>query len=59
MLKSKPQDESKKGNSLFAEVEDKRQSMKKTLENAILKYRQMKKKYVEKCAEASKFRVSN
>lgn len=57
MLKSKPQDEIKKGNSLFAEVEDKRQSMKKNLENAILKYHQMKKLYMEKCIEASKFRA--
>ena len=58
MLKSQPQDDTKKGNSLFAEVEDKRQSMKKNLEAALMKYHHMKKQYAAKRAEAGKFRVS-
>ncbi|KAJ9596471.1 hypothetical protein L9F63_012510 [Diploptera punctata] len=56
-LKNRPQDDKKRGNSIFAEVEDKRQSMKKTLENAVLKYRKMKKHYAEKCSEVSKLKA--
>ncbi|XP_069684347.1 protein Spindly-like isoform X2 [Periplaneta americana] len=54
MLKSRPQSDGQKGNSIFAEVEDSRQVMKNNLELAVKKYRQMKKLYMEKCAEVSK-----
>ncbi|XP_023706265.1 protein Spindly isoform X2 [Cryptotermes secundus] len=51
VLKSNPQPKGQKGNSLFAEVEDKRLDMKKRLDAVLHKYRHLKKMYMDKCAE--------
>jgi hypothetical protein len=53
-LKSNPQPGGQKGNSLFAEVEDKRLNMKKRLDAVLQKYHHMKKIYKDKCAELSR-----
>jgi len=56
-LKSNPQPDGQKGNSLFAEVEDKRLNMKKKLDAVLQKYHNMKKIYKDKCAELSRVNV--
>jgi capsule polysaccharide export protein KpsE/RkpR len=56
-LKSNPQPDGQKGNSLFAEVEDKWLNMKKSLDAVLQKYRHMKKIYKDKCAELSRVNV--
>jgi hypothetical protein len=57
-LKSNPQTDGQKGNSLFAEVEDKRLNMKKRLDAALRKYHHLKKLFTDKYAEDIKFSVS-
>jgi capsule polysaccharide export protein KpsE/RkpR len=56
-LKSNPQPDGQKGNSLFAEVEDKRQNIKKKLEAVLQKYHNLKKNYMDKCAELRRVNV--
>jgi capsule polysaccharide export protein KpsE/RkpR len=56
-LKSNPQPDGQKGNSLFAEVEDKRLDMKKKLDAVFQKYQHTKKIYKNKCAELSRVNV--
>jgi hypothetical protein len=56
-LKSNPQPDGQKGNSLFAEFEDKRLNMKKRLDAVFQKYHHMKKIYKDKCAEFSRVNV--
>jgi len=56
-LKSNPQSDGQKGNSLFAEVEDKRLNMKKRLDAVLLKYHHMKNIYKDKCSELSRVNV--
>lgn len=56
--KSNPEPKGQKGNSLFAEVEDKRLDMKKRLDAILHKYRHLKKMYMDKCAEDSRISVS-
>ncbi|XP_021694237.1 protein Spindly [Aedes aegypti] len=46
-LRSAPQDANKKGNSLFAEVDDQRQKMIEMLQNQRKRYNEMKKLYGE------------
>lgn len=58
VLKSGPRAYGQKGNSLFAEVEDKRLSMKKKLDAAVQKYHHLKKMYMDKFAEEDRFSVS-
>lgn len=58
VLKSNPQPKGQKGNSLFAEVEDKRLDMKKRLDAVLHKYRHLKKMYMDKCAEDNRISVS-
>ncbi|GFG41028.1 hypothetical protein Cfor_06798 [Coptotermes formosanus] len=53
-LKSNPQPDGQKGNSLFAEVEDKRLNMKQRLDTILQKYHHLKKIYKDKCAELSR-----
>lgn len=57
LLKSNPQPDGQKGNSLFAEVEDKRLNMKQRLEAVLQKYHRLKKNYKDKCAEHSTINV--
>jgi hypothetical protein len=56
-LKSNPQPDGQKGNSLFAEVEDKRLNMKQRLDTILQKYHHLKKIYKDKCAELSRVNV--
>jgi len=56
-LKSNPQSDGQKGNSLFAEVEDKRLNMKRRLDAVLQKYHHMKKIYRDKCAELNRVNV--
>lgn len=56
-LKSNPQPDGQKGNSLFAEVEDKRLNMKKRLDAVLQKYQHVKKNYKDKCAELGRVNV--
>lgn len=56
-LKSNSQPDGQKGNSLFAEVEDNRLSMKKRLDAVLQKYHHMKNNYKYKCAELSRVNV--
>lgn len=56
-LKSNPQPDGQKGNSLFAEVEDKRLNMKKRLDAVLQKYHHVKKNYKDKCAELGRVNV--
>jgi len=58
-LKSNPQPDGQKGNSLFAEVEDKCLNMKKRLDAVLQKYHHMKKIYKDKCAELSRVNVGS
>lgn len=52
-----PSDGKSRGNSLFAEVEDKRQAMLKQTKLLSKKYTEMKKDYGAKCDEISRLRV--
>ncbi|XP_067000467.2 protein Spindly [Anabrus simplex] len=52
MVQSAPQD-TKKGNSLFAEVEDNRRALKNNLDAVVLKYKRLKKLFQAKCVEVS------
>ncbi|KAK3916024.1 Protein Spindly [Frankliniella fusca] len=58
-LKSGPSDAVNRGNSLFAEVEDKRQDMLKKCSSLSRKYNEMKKDYGAKCAEISRLNMEN
>lgn len=58
-LQSGPRDEKSRGNSLFAEVEDKRQAMLKQSKVLTKKYAEMKSDYGAKCAEISKLKMEN
>jgi hypothetical protein len=58
VLKSNPQPKGQKGNSLFSEVEDKRLDMKKRLDTILHKYHNLKKMYMDKCAEDNRISVS-
>jgi hypothetical protein len=58
VLKSGPQTYGEKGNSVFAEVEDKRLNMKRKLQAVLQKYHNLKKLYMDKCAEDTRFSVS-
>ena len=56
-LKANPSGSVGRGNSLFAEVEDKRQSMLKKCSSLSKKYHEMKTDYSSKCSEISRLRV--
>lgn len=57
-LKMAEIDPAKKGNSLFAEVEDQRQAMERQLINYKTNYNILKKQYDLKTQEAAKLKVS-
>lgn len=58
-LKAGPSDSASRGNSLFAEVEDKRQDMLKKCSSLSKKYNEMKKDYGAKCAEIKRLNMEN
>ncbi|XP_075226763.1 uncharacterized protein LOC142327519 isoform X2 [Lycorma delicatula] len=55
-VKSNPADSDTRGNSLFAEVEDKRKQMSATLKTVYGKYMQLKKTYMEKSNECKRLK---
>lgn len=55
--KANPSDSMGRGNSLFAEVEDKRQAVQQKISSLSSKYKEMKKDYSSKCSEISKLKV--
>lgn len=58
-LKANPADTASRGNSLFAEVEDKRQAMLKKCSTLSKRYYDMKRDYDAKCTEISRLKLEN
>ncbi|CAO1363493.1 unnamed protein product [Diamesa hyperborea] len=59
IYKSAPEDANRKGNSLFAEVDDQRQQMKSILHNQKIHYMEMKKAYNAKDMEIRRLKREN